>query len=427
MKSSYDVIVIGGGPSGSTAAYCAARRGLDVLLLEAMEHPRFRIGESFLPYTSTQLRALGLDDRVSVLPQMIKKGASFAFGGDTELTDFQFRDGLEPTPRDAFNIERAPFDEALLRAAADAGAEVIEGRRVSRLLELSDEGVSLEAGGQTYRGRLLLDASGSATVVGRHLGIRRTLPDLQNVAYFVHVESRPWRSGEQAGYPLVVMCDEGWFWFIPLDETRVSVGLVLDAEVARSLDIPSARTLAWGVERCPLARQLLRGVVLPETNRVAADFSYTCRPYAGPGYFLLGDAATFLDPVFSTGVCLGMMSGESAACAAATILLDGEAPRRARHSYVRELERTSGIFFRLVRAFYTHSFRELFLHGKGPLQVHRAVIGALTGDIIPRPSFSLRWRLRLFDWLIAINRRFSLVPRQDRYSLLNPADDSRPA
>jgi flavin-dependent dehydrogenase len=203
---------------------------------------------------------------------------------------------------------------------------------------------------------------------------------------------------------------------------RVSVGLVLDAETSRRVDVPAREMLRWGLSRCPFARELTRSAALPEHNRVAADFTYTCRPYAGPGYFLIGDAATFLDPVFSTGVCLGMKSAASAAQAATRLLVGKENPAEVRREYARDLDKVSSTLFRLIRRYYSHSFRELFLHGQGPFEIHRAVIAALTGDVFPRPRFSMRWRLLLFDLFVEIQRRVELAPRREVFSLLEDRD-----
>ena len=147
----------------------------------------------------------------------------------------------------------------------------------------------------------------------------------------------------------------------------------------------------------------------PPTNGVAADFSYRCDPYAGPGYFLVGDAATFVDPIFSTGICLGMMGAVEAAQGVLAIRA-GADPRRARRRYVRFVEHASRPFFRLVRQYYDPAFRDLLMEGQGPLAVHRAHPLGPRRLRLPRPAFALRWRLRFFDFLVGCHRRFHLVP-----------------
>jgi 2-polyprenyl-6-methoxyphenol hydroxylase-like FAD-dependent oxidoreductase len=151
---------------------------------------------------------------------------------------------------------------------------------------------------------------------------------------------------------------------------------------------------------------------------VAADFSYTCRPYAGPGHFLVGDAATFIDPIFSTGVTLGMVSGAEAVASLAAIDAGGDA-RRVRARYDRFVADSSGALFRLVRMYYRPAFRDLFLHGYGPLSMHRAVLSILAGHVFPRPSFALRWRFRAFQAAMAIHERIPIVPRRAGFSLLD--------
>jgi hypothetical protein len=153
------------------------------------------------------------------------------------------------------------------------------------------------------------------------------------------------------------------------------------------------------------------------TNVVLADFSYTCRPYAGTGYFLVGDAAAFLDPIFSTGVTLAMMSGVEAARHTIALVRGQTKPARTRRRYVKFVEAGSRPLWRLVTRYYEHSFRELFLNGRGPLRLHSAVISVLAGQVFPRPRWCLRWRLRVFEWCVTLNRHFALVPRRKRFSL----------
>ena len=414
----YDAVIVGGGPGGATASLVLARAGLRVVILEKMAFPRFHIGESLLPRAFPLIKELGLEGKVRALPHVEKLGAEFGMGDDAQTSRFTFDQGLLPGFPTA-NLARAPFDELLLNEARAAGAEVRQAT-VDRIIELSDGAVGVSADGEEIRGRYLLDASGQATLVGRHLGIRQTIddPHLRKVAYFGRFENVERLSGIEAGHPGIIICDEGWFWLIALDERHTSIGFVAEPDLARRVGIPANRMLAWAIARCPVVRDRMAHATGDTTNQVLADFSYTCRPYAGPGYFLVGDAAAFLDPIFSTGVTLAMMSGVEAARHTIAILRERQNPAAARRQYIRYIDGGSKPLWRLIRQFYQHSFRELFLNGTGPVQMHKAVISTLAGQVFPRPAWCLRWRLRLFGLCVRINQYLPLVPRRRRFSLL---------
>jgi hypothetical protein len=214
---------------------------------------------------------------------------------------------------------------------------------------------------------------------------------------------------------------------IPLNERITSVGMVLDADTARSVlqkeNIKPDQLLAWGIARCPAVKERMINAVGTNMNQVLADFSYSCRPYAGAGYFLIGDAATFMDPIFSTGVSVSVNSAMAVAKYVDDILAGRISVSRARKRYIAHLEESTGTLFQIIRQYYDHSFRELFMNGTGPLEVHKAVIGVLAGNVFPRPPWKLRWRLRFFDFLVKLNRKKQLVPRRRRFSLIksNPA------
>jgi hypothetical protein len=170
----------------------------------------------------------------------------------------------------------------------------------------------------------------------------------------------------------------------------------------------------------------MRNAIGPATNQVLADFSYTCKPIAGDGYFMVGDAGCFLDPIFSTGVTLAMKGAQQAAKHTAALLRNETKPDKARREYIDFIEGSTSVFWRLIRNYYNHSFRELFLNGTGPHDVHRAVISILAGHVFPRPPLALRWRLWLFFVFMRINQFIPLVPRRNRFSLLEQEPQELP-
>ena len=422
----FDVLVLGGGPGGATAALALARKGLSVAVVDRLTFPHFHIGESFLPRNLQLIKELGLEERLLALPQVEKHGAEFAMGHGEELGSISFSEGLIDGETYAFNIERAPFDAMLLDAAKDAGAHLFLGVAAKSFPRLADGDVAVVLeDGRTLEGRYLLDASGQSTVLGKHLGLRHVLSDLKKVAYFGHFHHVERPPGRQGGYIRIAMCDEGWFWLIPIDEERTSIGLVLDATFAKTAGVAPNQMLAWAIARCPYVERLCRHATFPPENGTIADFSYRCEPYAGPGYFLLGDAATFIDPIFSTGVCLAMMSAVHLADGLAAMIAGETTAEKVRADYVRYVDGSSSAFFRMVRLFYRHAFRDVLLEEDAPLGVRRAVISLLAGEVFPRPSWAVRWRLAIFLLFVRLQPFWAVAPRKRRWSLFAAESGAR--
>lgn len=424
--------MLGSGPAGSTAARELAKAGVDVLVIEKASFPRFQIGESFLPFNLELLQDLGLEEHLRRRPHVIKRGAEFGFGNTLSTTLFHFDLSLVGKGTGSFNIVRSEFDQMLQEAAVESGAKLHQAT-VKQIIKLADGSVELLlTDGREVHAKYLVDATGQSSIVGKHLKLKAHAKDshLRKVAYFSHFTGVKRLKGYNQGMLSVVMCDEGWFWIIPLNETTTSIGLVIDVDASKKINamgVPSDQMLDWAIKRTPLMVSRMENAQGTRANEVRGDFSYRCPPYAGEGFFLIGDAALFLDPVFSTGVCLGMYQGAEVAKYLTNILKHNASPAVARKAHAKLVNHTTYWFSRLVKLYYTHTFRELFLHGRGPLDMHRALIALLAGHVFPSPAWKVKWRFWMFEMCLKVQDRIAMVPRRKRFSLLDEPMVETPA
>ncbi len=415
LPPEFDVAVVGGGPAGATAACRLARAGRRVVLFERDRFPRFHIGESLLASVNDVIEEIGANDLVRAKAFPAKWGATFmtADGSVERFADFAVSPEV-PRPQ-TWQVPRADFDTLLLRHAATCGADVREGHRV---LDASFDpaGVSVRVCDdrdrtQQTRVAALVDASGRFGLLARKLGLRVDEPRLANIATFAHYSGVPRGEGRRAGdIRVVARRDLGWFWLIPISETLMSVGVVLPRRAFDALPrMASDVLLEHAIWETPAVAALMRDARREWPVRVEKDFSFGARGYAGDRWVLVGDAGSFLDPVFSTGVAIALESGVEAARAIDRGLTVGDLSARAFATFDRRQRQRYRAFRRFVLAFYTRGFRDLFFSPAPPAPFFRAVVTSLAGDW--RPSRSTRaWQV-LFFMLAHLQDRVPLLPR----------------
>lgn len=314
-----DAIVIGGGPAGSTAAGFLAKGGRRVVLFERERFPRYHIGESLLSATLPILDALGVTPAIEQAGFIRKPGGTFLWGADREPWSFFFREDPGGRPH-AFHVVRSEFDHLLLRHCAALGADVREAHRVREVrYDESSKLTSVSATGEdgnevTAEAPYVIDASGQQAMLGTRDKLREFNPFFRNLAAFAYFENAQRLDGPVTGNILSAAFGEGWFWFIPLHDGTTSVGAVVDATRFAERAKGDATALYHRlVAACEPVAQRLREAHMVSPVRVIRDYSYSSRRFYGPGYLLAGDAACFVDPVFSTGVHLACLSGYLAA------------------------------------------------------------------------------------------------------------------
>jgi FADH2-dependent halogenase len=411
----FDVAVVGGGPGGSSTATALARRGRTVLLLERDRFPRFHIGESQLPWSNEIFRALGVDEAIAAAGFVQKWGASFrAFDRTTEQYA-DFAAAVEtPTPQ-TIQVPRARFDEILLRHAAGCGVTVLEEHRALEAAFEAD-GVALrftdpDGREQTVRVGAVVDASGRAGFLAKKLGRHEVDPLLRNIAVHAQYEGVPRSEGRRAGdIRMFTRPDMGWIWFIPLSETAMSVGAVIPQAAHRLHAKPMAEdSLESYLAETPAAARLLEQARRISPARFDADYSYLGTRLAGDHWLAVGDAAAFLDPIFSTGVLLAMQAGLEAADAIHAGLAAGDLSSQRFVNYERRVRRRYHHFRRFAVGFYDQDFRELWFARSPRRGVFRAILSVLAGNW--RPSLPTRLRLQIFFGLVALRRLRRIVSR----------------
>ncbi len=408
-----EVIILGGGPAGSSAAIKLAAAGRRVTLLEKARFPRFHIGESLLPYNMALFEELGVHDLIASSGFPVKRAAQFWSGSGRPGARLEFAKGTFTEYKHAYQVERSVFDEGLLRTAAQRGADVREGWTCVKH-EIDEGGVKVtcrDEGGAVHelRADFLIDATGMQAVTARAAGLRRERPGHRKVALFGHFEGVDMPKGEELGDIVLLIRDSAWVWLIPIDEQRTSVGLVMSRTEFDGGRGDQERLWRRIVDETPELARRLAGASRLGSLRVEADYSFSVERLVEPRLMRVGDAAGFLDPVFSSGVMLAMESGRDAALVVDAALKQGQTLTPAMRDYEQGVQDHLALFWRFVEAFYTRSFIELFLQPHNRMNMMSAINAVLAGRA--RLPWAARWRLEVFFLLVKLQRWVPIVPR----------------
>ena len=417
-ESHYDVLVIGGGPAGASAAIRCRQAGLRTLLVEKLPFPRFRIGESLLPDGNAYLRELGVWEKVARAGFIEKFGARFYLGDGEAEKKVDFSTGLIPGLDRTYQVDRARFDAILLDHARELGAEIQIGATVRAVRHETDSciaelhsGSVAETTPTAVRASYVIDASGRDQFFPS--AIKSDIEPAafpRRLAIYNHFRNVPRDPGPAGGDTIIVRLEKGWFWIIPIDAERTSVGLVTTNAAFKAEGLSAAEHFAAVVARTPRLRGLLAGAEPAMDYHVTADYSYYRRRVAEGRLVLAGDAGGFLDPIFSSGVYLALRSAKHAAALVARAARESRpftADECACH--LRDCKRPAGVFHRLIDAFYDdHSF-SVFMCPRPPWGLAPAITAIVAGraDL----SWGMWWRFKLFLLVCRLQRRLPLVPR----------------
>ncbi|MGO9956736.1 MAG: tryptophan 7-halogenase [Solirubrobacteraceae bacterium] len=358
-----DVVVVGGGPAGSTAAALIARQGHRVVALERQHHPRHQIGESLLPSTIHGVcRLLGVSDELHAAGFMRKRGGTFRWGARPEPWTFAFSIASPEGADYAFQVERARFDQILFEHARRCGVDAREGVEVTSALLDNGEVTGVRTRDEQGREAEIhapwtIDASGNASRLARHAGERIHSDFFRNVAVYGYYRGAGRQPPPNQGNIITSAFADGWCWFIPLSDELTSVGAVIDRRHAGRLQGDRERALREFVAACPIIGDKLAGAQRIADGmygeiRVRKDWSYSHASYSAPGLLLAGDAACFIDPVFSSGVHLATYAGLLAARTLNTMLAGDLDPTRCLREFERRYRDEFRLFYEFLVAFY---------------------------------------------------------------------------
>lgn len=379
-----DVFVIGAGPAGSTTATLLARAGLKVVMVDKCRHPRFHIGESLLPHNLPLLDRLGLRHTMEDTA-MRKHGIEFVSPYHDHTVRFDFAHGLDKRFPYSFQVRRSDFDNMLVRNAAANGVEVIEECRVTDVaLDAPDASMITArlADGrvQNWQARFVVDASGRDTLLANKLGLKTRNPHNNSAALFGHFTNARRLTGRDEGHISIIWFEHGWFWFIPLSDGTTSVGAVCPAEVFKTRGTDLETFFRSLIALSPELQDRLKNATLQGEVTATGNYSYFTSCAIGSRYLLAGDAAAFIDPVFSTGVYLAMNSGFEAAEAVQACLKSPTRSNKWLKRYEKRTRKIASAFTWFIYRIREPAMRNLFMSPRNVFRVEEAVVGLLAGD-----------------------------------------------
>jgi flavin-dependent dehydrogenase len=383
----YDVVVVGGGPAGATLATFLAREGRRCLILERSKFPRYHIGESLIPQTYGTFDRLGLLPKLKASNFPEKHSVRFVSPTGRESSPFYFSERIPGEGAQTWQVERATFDQMMLEHAREHGVEVREETQVEKALFEGGRAVGVRAvHGDTapyeVRARVVVDASGRATVIGRQLGLRSEVKGLVKASYWAYYQGGARLTGIDAGETTIFRISEGgWFWYIPLPDDTVSVGIVAPPEELFAATDDSDVAFLREVERCvPLNERLVHARRVSPI-RGSRRLAYVNRRTCGDGWLMIGDARAFLDPIYSSGLFLALASAEVAAQCVHEALEANDLSAARLGRFEPELMAGVEVIRRLIHAFYDPQFSFREFAERFPEQ-RAALIDCLIGDVL---------------------------------------------
>lgn len=384
-NGTWDAIVAGGGPAGAATATVLAQHGRKVLLLEREQFPRYHIGESLMPYTWFSFERLGVLDWLKTSGSPLKHSVQFVSTSGKVSQPFYFFQTIEHECASTWQILRSDFDRMMLENAVSHGVEVREGVRVQDVIRDGNQvvGVTAQSGNTTEElsSRVVVDATGRDTLLASRLGWKRRDPDLKKLAIFTYFKGAKRDPGLDEGATTVAyIADKGWFWYIPLADDTVSVGLVADHDYLYRDSRDPEEIFCREANGCSWIKDHITPGTYLGPMRVTGEFSYRATQAAGDGFVLVGDAFSFLDPVFSSGVFLALKGGELAADAIHTALAQGDVSAAAFESYTRDVRHGLDSFRQLVMAFYDRTFNFGEFVSEHP-DLQPQLVDALVGNV----------------------------------------------
>jgi len=388
-----DVLVIGGGPAGSTAAALLAARGRHVVMLEKARHPRFHIGESLLPQNLRIFEKLGVAEAVRAIG-VFKPGASFVSDEHGNKISFSFADGLNKAYTHSYQVRRAELDELLFRNAAARGAEAHEGMLVTDVALGGAQGsrvTARDAEGQehVWQARFVIDASGRDTLLAKQQGGKQRDAHTNTAAIYGHFRGVAPCEGCPEGNITIHLLDDGWCWMIPLPEGITSVGVVGTPEFFKRRKGSFEDFLRESLEASPSIRARMQEAELASPVTTTGNYSYRAQRMRGEGWLMVGDAFAFLDPVFSSGVMLAMASAELGAEAVDAWLDDPARATPLLETFERKVHRAIGSMSWLIYRINRPVLRDMFMQPSNRFRMRDGLVSLLAGDVHANTSRQL--------------------------------------
>ncbi|TLD69077.1 NAD(P)/FAD-dependent oxidoreductase [Phragmitibacter flavus] len=411
MGTAWDVIIIGGGPAGSTAATTLAKAGRRVLVLEKAKFPRFHIGESLLTYSKPIFEELGVLEKVESAGFMVKRGAQFWMGDASRFVQFVFADGSFTEHVQTFQVERAKFDDILLKHSQECGAVV---REECTVTEHGVEGDAAWVKFRTATGEMeearagfMMDASGLSNFTGTREGLREYYPGHKKMTVFSHFGNVQMPDGSRTGDILIIRRKNSWFWMIPLSAEKTSVGLVMDKDEWVASGKKPKEVFDEAVASTKAVRDRMMQAEPLEALHVLTDFSYRNSRLASPRLVRVGDASGFIDPIFSSGVLLAMTSGQHAAREVDKALAKGREITFGLRWYGWKTRRRISRYWEFIENFYKVPFSQLFFQPQPHFRMVCAINSVLAGRV--SMPFAAWWRLRAFFALVWLQQHVPVV------------------